>query len=225
MAGGPDQPGPDDVRFDDVPDPDLEALARAMAGKQGDPTLGYPGAFVSVRAVQPQAWNEPGLPFFYCFGDAQQLVGYGVASRQSGQLEAAPLWLVHVVGAYEAGRAGGLGRGDDADPCPHDPDHDPDGEAWMLGITVWPKSPQEPERETSFVFVETARDLSVTAGLLVNDAISHATAHEVGHQFGLNQRPRDAQTHLMDSYDVFLGRAAWRWREHDIRQIRTTKTP
>ena len=227
MAGGPDQPGPDDVRFDDVPDPDLESLSRAMAGQQGDPMLDYPGAFVSVRRMRPAEWNQPSLPFSYCFDHWQQLRDYGTASRQSFPLEAAALWVVHVVGAYEGGNGAAGAGSDDGDPCPQDADHDPDGEGWRAGITVWPPSPWVPtEEETSFVFVEVARDLSAAmGGLPVNETISHVAAHEVGHQFGLADADRHPEDHLMDAWDLAQGRSAWRWLETDIQQIRETVTP
>jgi len=222
MAGGPDQPGPDDVRFDDVPDPDLEALARAMAGKQGDPTLGYPGAFVSVRPAQPASWNEAALPFKYCFVDVADRVVSVEAHVESLNVEGlASLWFANATGAYEVGYYKAGGNDGDSPPCDDDADLDPDVERiGRLGDTADVQG-----RETSVVYMETARDYAASNALMFNEVVSFVTAHEIGHQFELPHRPNDAALNLMDPSDIKLGQVAWRWKEDDIKTIRTTDSP
>ena len=217
MAGGPPQPGPDDVQFNDVPDPDLQALARAMAGQQGDSTLDYPGAFVSVRQVEPTHWNEPRVQFEYCFEDkdgAYLSTARHVQSLSHEGLNA--LWLANVTGAYEPGYP--PEGGDDRDPalCGFDSDNDPDEENARAGHT--------PYWLVSLVFMEVARDLALEKSLMFNEVVSFITAHEVGHQFTLTDTG-GPEVHLMDSGDVEQGQAAWRWRDLDITTIRDISSP
>jgi len=219
MAGGPDQPGPDDVRFDDVPDPDLEALARAMAGKQGDPALDYPGAFVSVRPVQPASWNEPGVPFRYCFETLGAQYASGREHIQSLDEEGlASLWFANVTGEYEVGFAKQGAVPDDGDPapCEGDIDNDPDEENALMGYTFG---------GVSWVYMETIRDVATEYQVMFNEVNTFFSAHEIGHQFQLSDRPNDPGVHLMDSADFRWGRDAWRWTEDDIKSIRTKGSP
>ena len=221
MAGGPDQPGPDDVRFDDVPDPDLQALSRAMAGRQGDPTLDYPGAFVSVRRVRPQGWNQPDLPFVYAFASNGQFLVYVVTHQQSDVLEeqAVPsLWSVRVLGAYEPGRiAPGLADGDPA-PGEADADDDPEADDYIAGLT------DHIGAEYSVVFMEVVRDIAADLGTTFDHLNAFISGHEVGHQFGLADLEGNPSVTLMDREDAG-GPDSWRWREQEIQKMRQTSLP